>query len=94
MQLVNSWKAQEWKCATQTYCGSAHERAVKAEHEKPSVREEKAWRKSLKSKYPSQEVDALLKLQAIAAARLGLKPVDTTKAFGAYKEFMSQQATS
>ena len=88
MQSVKQWSATQWGAVVVNYSGSKHEAQLLHHQSRSDVVQEKAWRKSLKSKYPSQKVEKLMELAAETSTRMGLPSLDEDSAFKEYRNHM------
>lgn len=84
MEKIYSHRAGVWGTAAETYQGSTHAARVEAEATDPRSLEEKQWRKSMKSQYPSMKREQLMAMLEAAAAD-GYTNLDLKKAFDTYK---------
>merc|ERR1719399_1826927 len=85
MEKVYAYRQAVWGTTPEKYKGSAHEAAFEAEEQDPEEVENKAWRKSLKKKYPTMKHERLFALLDKAADQ-GLPRIDTDKEFAAYRD--------
>lgn len=90
MQNVKEWSAHKWGRPVVEYRGSKHEEQLKQHQNRSDVIKEKAWRKSLKSKYPSQKVERMLTLAAEASSEQKSLPLLETSSFEDYRNHMQK----
>merc|ERR1711871_559520 len=84
MEKVYAYRAAVWEAPVDHYKGSAHESALEAAERHPEVVEEKAWRKSLKSTYPSMKHEQLVAMLE-AAVEEGCTRIDLKEDFARYR---------
>jgi len=85
MQKTNDWTANAWGTVAVCYEGSAHQEACnKAKLDADHVAE-KAWRKSMKSRYPSQSEQQMLAMADEYADAAGVPRFDPDAAFEDYR---------